>query len=84
VTRVRNIHVNSNNREWLNFHVCFLRRVMNLNTLSKQGGNISHNPYLLSFLIGDHRLVIFKDGRVLVHGTKDIAEAKVLYQRYLG
>jgi sulfur carrier protein ThiS adenylyltransferase len=54
------------------------------NTLSKQGGKISHNPYLLSFLIGNHRLVIFKDGRVLVHGTKDIAEAKVLYQRYLG
>jgi sulfur carrier protein ThiS adenylyltransferase len=31
-----------------------------------------------------HRLVVFKDGRVLVHGTKDISEAKALYHRYLG
>jgi hypothetical protein len=54
------------------------------NTLSKQEGKISQNPYLLSFSIGDQRLVFFKDGRVLIHGTKDIAEAKTLYHRYLG
>lgn len=52
--------------------------------LSEQGGKVSQNPYLLSFVIGKHRLVLFKDGRVLVHGTKDIAEAKTLYHRYLG
>ena len=52
--------------------------------LSEQGGKISQNPYLLSFSIGNHRLVIFKDGRVLIHGTKDIAEAKTLYHRYMG
>jgi sulfur carrier protein ThiS adenylyltransferase len=54
------------------------------NTLLKQGGKISQNPYLLSFSIGDQRLVFFKDGRVLIHGTKDIAEAKTIYHRYLG
>lgn len=54
------------------------------NTLSKQEGKISQNPYLLSFSIGEQRLVFFKDGRVLIHGTKDIAEAKTLYHRYLG
>ncbi|MBU8878786.1 thiazole biosynthesis adenylyltransferase ThiF [Bacillus sp. FJAT-29790] len=52
--------------------------------LQVQGGKIERNPYLLSFAIGIHRLVIFKDGRVLIHGTKDIAEAKTLYHRYLG
>ncbi|MFD2044622.1 thiazole biosynthesis adenylyltransferase ThiF [Ornithinibacillus salinisoli] len=52
--------------------------------LSEQGGKVSQNPYLLSFQIGTHRLVLFKDGRVLVHGTNDIAEAKTLYHRYLG
>ncbi|NWN95736.1 thiazole biosynthesis adenylyltransferase ThiF [Heyndrickxia acidiproducens] len=52
--------------------------------LSAQGGKIERNPYLLSFMIGKHRLVIFKDGRVLIHGTKDIAEAKSLYHRFLG
>lgn len=50
----------------------------------QQGGNVQRNPYLLSYSVNDHRLVIFKDGRVLVHGTKDLAEAKTLYHRYLG
>lgn len=54
------------------------------NILSTQGGKIEQNPYLLSFSKDKHRLVIFKDGRVLVHGTKDISEAKTLYHRYLG
>ena len=49
-----------------------------------QGGTIQLNPYLLSFSLNNHRLVFFKDGRVLVHGTKDIAEAKTLYNKYLG
>lgn len=52
--------------------------------LSQQEGKVSLNPYLLSFSVGDHKLVIFKDGRVLIHGTKDIAEARTLYHRYLG
>ncbi|WP_257349927.1 thiazole biosynthesis adenylyltransferase ThiF [Pseudalkalibacillus decolorationis] len=52
--------------------------------LSGQNGTVEKNPYLLSFTTGEQRLVIFKDGRVLVHGTKDITEAKTLYHRYLG
>ena len=38
--------------------------------------DLNINPYLLSFSVEDKRLVAFKDGRVLVHGTKDISEAK--------
>ncbi|MBO8176331.1 MAG: thiazole biosynthesis adenylyltransferase ThiF [Bacillus sp. (in: Bacteria)] len=52
--------------------------------LSRQGGNVEKNPYLVSLEVPEHRLVVFKDGRVLVHGTKDIQEAKTLYHRYLG
>ncbi|MTD31755.1 thiazole biosynthesis adenylyltransferase ThiF [Planomicrobium sp. YIM 101495] len=52
--------------------------------LSRQLGKVSRNPYLLSFSTAEHRLVIFKDGRVLIHGTKSIPEAKSLYHRYLG
>jgi sulfur carrier protein ThiS adenylyltransferase len=48
----------------------------------QQGGHVEATPYLISFTIGDHRLVIFQDGRVLIHGTKDIAEARSLYTRY--
>ncbi|MDL4839623.1 thiazole biosynthesis adenylyltransferase ThiF [Aquibacillus rhizosphaerae] len=47
-------------------------------------GKMAKNPYLLSFDTGEHRLVIFKDGRVLIHGTKDITEAKTIYHKYLG
>jgi sulfur carrier protein ThiS adenylyltransferase len=54
-------------------------------SLSRQeSGKVEANPYLVSFSIGSCRLAIFQDGRVLVHGTKDIAEAKNLYHRYLG
>ncbi|MEH7117619.1 thiazole biosynthesis adenylyltransferase ThiF [Neobacillus vireti] len=54
------------------------------NVLANQGGTVQRNPYLLSFMVEPHRFVIFKDGRVLVHGTKDISEAKALYHKYLG
>ncbi|GAB6438346.1 thiazole biosynthesis adenylyltransferase ThiF [Bacillus luti] len=46
--------------------------------------DLNVNPYLLSFSVEEKRLVAFKDGRVLVHGTKDISEAKTMYHRYFG
>ncbi|MEH7222712.1 thiazole biosynthesis adenylyltransferase ThiF [Bacillus sp. JJ1566] len=52
--------------------------------LTIQGGKVEKNTYLLSFTKAPHRIVIFKDGRVLIHGTKDLSEAKSLYHRYLG
>jgi sulfur carrier protein ThiS adenylyltransferase len=52
--------------------------------LANQGGTVQRNHYLLSLSVGSHRLVIFKDGRILIHGTKDISEAKAIYHRYLG
>jgi sulfur carrier protein ThiS adenylyltransferase len=52
--------------------------------LSGQGIEVERNPFLLSFLIEGKRVVVFKDGRVMVHGMKDIVQAKVLYHRYLG
>ncbi|MFD2614298.1 thiazole biosynthesis adenylyltransferase ThiF [Paenibacillus gansuensis] len=47
-------------------------------------GRVERNPYLVSFTVGDQRLAIFEDGRVLIHGTKDTATARSLYHRYLG
>lgn len=52
--------------------------------LANHEGVVQRNPYLLSYTVSQLRLVVFKDGRVLVHGTKDISEAKALYHRYLG
>ncbi|WP_325050533.1 ThiF family adenylyltransferase [Falsibacillus albus] len=50
----------------------------------KAGITVSGNPYLLSFELDDQRMVIFHDGRALVHGTSDEALAKKLYQSILG
>ena len=51
--------------------------------LEKTGGKIETNPFLLSFTIGEERMVIFQDGRALIHGTNDVDKAKTLYHRYL-
>ncbi|MCS0788313.1 MoeB/ThiF family adenylyltransferase [Cytobacillus pseudoceanisediminis] len=53
-------------------------------SLVSQGITVESNPYLLSFSIDNARVVVFKDGRVLVHGVRDILQAKNLYHRFLG
>jgi molybdopterin/thiamine biosynthesis adenylyltransferase len=64
------------------------KMAISLETLSKQLKNLGYevkgNPYLLSIEIREQRTVIFKDGRALIHGTKDITQAKSVYQRILG
>ncbi|MEK3659932.1 ThiF family adenylyltransferase [Paenibacillus sp. FSL F4-0236] len=53
--------------------------------LSRLGsGSVDSNAYLISFIEGPYRLVIFADGRALIHGTKDIAAARSFYHRYFG
>ena len=51
-------------------------------TLRETGGTTEVNPFLLTFIYGGKRMVLFKDGRALIHGTNDIEEAKTLYYRY--
>ena len=52
--------------------------------LSALGFTVKGNPYLLSVEMGLVRMVIFQDGRALIHGTKDLTHAKSIYQRILG
>jgi molybdopterin/thiamine biosynthesis adenylyltransferase len=52
--------------------------------LTSLGHSVKGNPYLLSVEMGTERMVIFKDGRALIHGTKDLTHAKAIYQRILG
>jgi len=58
----------------------------NLNHLAEQlantGGQIEANEFLLSFTIGEERMVMFQDGRALIHGTNNVEKAKTLYHRY--
>ncbi|WP_041086070.1 MoeB/ThiF family adenylyltransferase [Jeotgalibacillus soli] len=48
---------------------------------SSQGLVVQRNPYLLSVTFAPHRVVVFYDGRVLVHGTNNVTEAKKYYHR---
>lgn len=52
-------------------------------SLSGIGENIHLNDYLISFHIEEYRIVAFRDGRVLVHGTNDKKLANALYQQYI-
>jgi molybdopterin/thiamine biosynthesis adenylyltransferase len=52
--------------------------------LDGSGYQIKSNPFLLSIEKSGERMVVFNDGRALIHGTKDMAHAKALYQRILG
>ncbi|WP_096156732.1 MoeB/ThiF family adenylyltransferase [Bacillus sp. FJAT-45066] len=47
-------------------------------------GKVNTNPYLVSLHLPNYRLVFFLDGRVFVHGTNSIVEAKKLYYQFLG
>lgn len=53
--------------------------------LSRLGtGKVDSNPYLVSFTEAPYRMVIFADGRALIHGTSDITAARSFYHRYFG
>lgn len=52
--------------------------------LTNAGYVVKGNPYLISVEMEKERMVIFKDGRALIHGTKDLTHAKSVYQRILG
>ncbi|HZG70003.1 MAG TPA: ThiF family adenylyltransferase [Chondromyces sp.] len=64
------------------------KKKVNLAELEKifanQGYLVQRNPYMLSIHFSPHRLAVFHDGRVLVHGTNDQAEAKKYYYRIFG
>lgn len=53
-------------------------------TLQGKVHDLLCNEYVLAFSTEDKRLVMFRDGRVMVHGTKDLREAKSIYHRYFG
>lgn len=66
------------------------RRVaLNLSQLSERlnalgEGKAAANPFMVMYSLGDKRIVVFADGRALIHGTSDLAEARTIYHRYIG
>jgi len=52
--------------------------------LRESGKKVDRNIYLLITEIDNHRVVLFQDGRMLVHDTKDTSFARKVYQQLLG
>lgn len=60
---------------------------LNLDTLVSQWrgiGETSSNPYLARLRVGNLEITVFVDGRSIVAGTTDVAEAKSAIARYVG
>ncbi|HJX12442.1 MAG TPA: ThiF family adenylyltransferase [Dehalococcoidales bacterium] len=49
----------------------------------RKSGEVSGNSYMLGFGIDDKEILVFPDGRAIVKGTLDEAEACDLYYRYV-
>jgi molybdopterin-synthase adenylyltransferase len=47
-------------------------------------GHVTRNPYLLRCAIGQYTITMFPDGRAIIGGTSDIAEARSLYAKFVG
>ncbi|NIL98030.1 MAG: thiazole biosynthesis adenylyltransferase ThiF [Planctomycetales bacterium] len=47
-------------------------------------GQVTLNPFMLRLTVDDFQVTVFPDGRAIVGGTNDVAEAKTLYARYIG
>jgi adenylyltransferase/sulfurtransferase len=47
-------------------------------------GHVTRNKFLLRAAIGDFHVTVFSDGRAIIGGTEDIAEAKTVYAKYIG
>jgi molybdopterin-synthase adenylyltransferase len=61
------------------------RDLIKLSEHLKRSGKVTGNQFLLRFSPDQETsIVVFKDGRVLIHGTNDIVKAKSLYSKYIG
>jgi len=47
-------------------------------------GKVSYNGFRLSLALGERELILFPTGRAIIRGTKDEAEARSLYARFVG
>jgi adenylyltransferase/sulfurtransferase len=47
-------------------------------------GHVTRNEFLLRFEGGGYRITVFADGRAMVEGTADPAEARAAYAKYVG
>lgn len=47
-------------------------------------GRVRRNPFLVRAAVDGYELTVFADGRAIIGGTQDVAEARSVYARYVG
>jgi molybdopterin/thiamine biosynthesis adenylyltransferase len=47
-------------------------------------GTVTRNPYLLRLSVDKFQITLFPDGRAIIGGTDDIAEARTAYAKFIG
>ena len=47
-------------------------------------GSVTQNRYLVRATIDKYQVTVFSDGRAVIGGTEDLAEAKSVYAKYVG
>ncbi len=45
---------------------------------------VTYNKFMLKASVASHEMTIFRDGRAIIKGAKDLNEAKALYSRFVG
>lgn len=47
-------------------------------------GEVKSNEFMVTLTLPEHTLSVFPDGRALIRGTDDLAQARSLYDRFIG
>ncbi len=47
-------------------------------------GKLESNRFMIRFYVDEFVINVFQDGRAIINGTEDIAQAKKLYSQYIG
>lgn len=67
---------------------CITNQTVDLAVFAKRWeriGRVQTTPFFARLFPDEQRsLTLFRDGRVIVNGTSDVSEARVLYDRYIG
>ena len=45
---------------------------------------MTRNRYLLRLAVDNYLLTVFPDGRAIIGGTEEIAQARTVYAKYVG
>ena len=55
-----------------------------LQTTLEPLGEVRANDYVLRFRRPPHEITIFEDGRAIIKGVRDVADARSVHARYIG